>query len=71
MTKRDSSKQQLPKDLQHYTAVPQYAVGRNDGSGCVFYFKTLAEAEAKIAEFEGICPADVHNGLFYIDTPEE
>ena len=48
-----------------------FYVGRNDGAGCVYEFPTLAEAEAKIAEFEGVCPADVHNGEFYIDAPED
>ena len=48
-----------------------FYVGRNDGTIEVFRFATLEEAEAKIEEFEAICPADVHNGEFYIDGPEE
>ena len=48
-----------------------FAVGRNDGQGVVFRFDTLQEAEDKIAEFEDICPDDVHAGEFYIDGPNE
>ena len=53
------------------TDIPPFYVGRNDGTIKVFRFATLKEAEAKIEEFEDICPADVHNGEFYIDGPEE
>jgi hypothetical protein len=53
------------------TDILPFYVGRNDGTGKVFRFSTLAEAEAKIADFETVCPADVHNGEFYIDGPEE
>ena len=47
-----------------------FAVGRNDGVGRVFHCRTAEEAEELIGDFEGICPADVHNGEFYIDGPE-
>jgi hypothetical protein len=53
-----------------FVSLPFY-VGRNDGTGEVFRFATLQEAEAKIAELETVYPVEVHNGEFYIDGPEE
>jgi hypothetical protein len=63
--------EQIEQLYAELTNILPFYVGRNDGTIEVFRFATLKEAEAKIVEFEAICPADVHNGEFYIDGPEE
>jgi hypothetical protein len=62
---------QIEQLYSELTGILPFYVGRNDGTGKVFRFATLREAEAKIVEFETVCPVDVHNGEFYIDGPEE
>jgi hypothetical protein len=49
----------------------KYFVGKNGGTGQVFQFSTLREAEEKIAEIEKFDPVGVHNGEYYIDIPED
>ena len=62
--------EQIEQLYAELTGILPFYVGRNDGAGKVFRFATLNEAEAKIEEFESICPDDVNNGEFYIDGPE-
>lgn len=50
---------------------PAFSVGRNDLTGEVRRFATLAEAEAHVVEIEKTDPASVHAGDYYVDGPEE
>ncbi len=47
------------------------SVGLNDGTGKVFRFDTLDDAETAIALLETVIPVSVHAGDYYIDAPEE
>lgn len=47
------------------------SVGRNNCTGKVFHFSTIADAEEAIALLETVIPVSIRAGNYYIDAPEE